>query len=191
MTHRIDDVEVTEIELGPNVSDISPLRAFTRLKSFRCNQLAGGRILTDLSPLKDLKLTSVSIAFTSVTDLSPLREMNLTTLILWGSPVSDLSPLAGMNLTELDCAFTPVTDLTPLKGMLSMKRLQLEGTSITDLQPLDGMELEEIRFTPGKITRGLDILRDMKSLKIIGIDLNNAWASAEFWARYDKGEFNK
>ena len=32
------------------------------------------------------------------------------------------------------------------------------------------MPLEDIRLTPKNITRGLDILRDMKSLKTIGID---------------------
>jgi hypothetical protein len=39
------------------------------------------------------------------------------------------------------------------------------------------------------ITRGLDILRDMKSLRTIGIRYNQAWPAAGFWARYDKGEF--
>jgi hypothetical protein len=33
----------------------------------------------------------------------------------------------------------------------------------------------------------------MKSLKTIGIgkEANEVWPSAEFWARYDKGEFKK
>ena len=52
------------------------------------------------------------------------------------------------------------------------------------------MPLEEIRLTPKNITQGLDILRDMKSLKTIGIDDNQAWPAAEFWERYDKGEFS-
>jgi len=50
------------------------------------------------------------------------------------------------------------------------------------------MPLEEIRLTPKNITRRLDILRDMKSLKTIGIDYQQAWPAAEFWERYDKGE---
>ena len=32
------------------------------------------------------------------------------------------------------------------------------------------MPLEDIRLTPKNITQGLDILRDMKSLKTIGIE---------------------
>jgi hypothetical protein len=53
------------------------------------------------------------------------------------------------------------------------------------------MELEDIRLTPKNITQGLDILRDMKSLKTIGITFlgDGSWPAAEFWARYDKGEF--
>ena len=31
----------------------------------------------------------------------------------------------------------------------------------------------------------------MKSLKTIGIEYNQAWPAAEFWARYDKGRFKK
>jgi hypothetical protein len=29
----------------------------------------------------------------------------------------------------------------------------------------------------------------MKSLKTLGIDANQAWPAAEFWERYNKGEF--
>jgi hypothetical protein len=32
-------------------------------------------------------------------------------------------------------------------------------------------------------------LRDMKSLKTIGLAWRHAWPAAEFWERYDKGEF--
>jgi hypothetical protein len=66
------------------------------------------------------------------------------------------------------------------------------GTGVTDLRPLQGMELVDIRLTPKNITQGLDILRDMKSLKTIGNGPNqNAWPAAEFWDRFDKEEFKK
>jgi hypothetical protein len=51
------------------------------------------------------------------------------------------------------------------------------------------MPLEDIRLTPKNITKGLDSLRGMKSLKTIGIDWNQVWPAAEFWKRYDRGEF--
>ena len=53
------------------------------------------------------------------------------------------------------------------------------------------MPLEHIRLTPKNITRGMDVLRDMKSLKTIGFDHKPAWPAAEFWQRYDKGEFKQ
>ena len=48
-------------------------------------------------------------------------------------------------------------------------------------------------FAGSQIVKGLDILRDMKSLKTIGVGYlsTQAWPAAEFWARYDKGEFKK
>jgi hypothetical protein len=61
-----------------------------------------------------------------------------------------------------------VTDLNPAQ------------TGLTDLTPLQGMPLEDIRLTPNSITRGLDILRDMKSLKTIGVEWNQSWPAAEF-----------
>jgi hypothetical protein len=68
--------------------------------------------------------------------------------------------------------------------------LRIDNTGITDLTPLKGMPLEEIRLTPKNITRGLDILRDVKSLKTIGIG-EQAWPAAEFWERHGKGEFKE
>jgi formylglycine-generating enzyme required for sulfatase activity len=117
----------------------------------------------------------------------------LTNLNLSGTKVSD----AGLahfkdckNLKGLYLADTQVgnTGLAHLKGML-LRDLWIQNTGITDLTPLHGMPLEEIRLTPKNITRGLDILRDMKSLKTIGIDWNQSWPAAEFWERYDKGKF--
>jgi hypothetical protein len=53
------------------------------------------------------------------------------------------------------------------------------------------MQLEDIRLTPKNITKGLDILRDMKCLKTIGSEWNQAWPAARLWERYDKGELKK
>jgi hypothetical protein len=74
---------------------------------------------------------------------------------------------------------------------IPLRLLTIDHTGVTDLTPLQGMPLEGIRLTPKKITRGLDILRGMKSLKTIGIAWNQSWPAAEFWERYDKGEFKE
>jgi serine/threonine protein kinase len=95
-------------------------------------------------------------------------------------------------LTHLALVGTKVSDagLAYFKGKPLMM-LWIDDTSITDLTPLQGMPLVYIRLTPKNITKGLDILRDMKSLGTIGIDQNQSWPAAEFWDRYDKGEFKE
>ena len=88
--------------------------------------------MSDLSPLKDMKLTQLDCGNTKVSDLSPLKDMKLTFLGCRGTQVSDLSPLKDMKLTTLDCDATQVSDLSPLKDMplqRPMVRLQpLSGT---------------------------------------------------------------
>jgi len=59
------------------------------------------------------------------------------------------------------------------------------------LKPLRAMWLEDIGLNPKNITQGLDILRDMKTLIAIGLSYLQAWPAAEFWTRYEKGEFKK
>jgi hypothetical protein len=97
-----------------------------------------------------------------------------------------------MKLTFLVCGATAVKDLSPLKDM-PLKTLLIHETGVTDLTPLKGMPLEDIRLTPRNITQGLEILRAMKCLKTIGTGwfTDPSWPPAEFWARYDKGEFKK
>jgi serine/threonine protein kinase/Leucine-rich repeat (LRR) protein len=127
----------------------------------------------NLAHLADLKsLTSVELGYTQISDeaLTWFKDCKaLTRLYLHGTQVSD----AG---------------LADLKG-LPLTLLWIDATGITDLTPLQGMPLEDIRLTPQNITRGMDILRDMKSLKTIGIQWDQSWPAAEFWERYDKGEF--
>jgi Leucine-rich repeat (LRR) protein len=117
-------------------------------------------------PLKALKCH-----YTNVADLSPLQGMSIKALYLLGTRVSDLSPLKGMKLDHLDVNQTPVCDLSPLEGM----------------------NLTRIAFTPKNITKGLDVIRQMKSLKIVatGYGAKEEFPPAEFWKKYDAGEFNK
>lgn len=128
-----------------------------------------------------------------VADLTPLKGLPLTTLNLQScGQVQDLAPLKGMPLTSLilkNCG--KVQDLTPLKGM-PLTTLELEGCGqIQDLSPLRGMPLTEVTVTPKNISKGMDVLREMKSLKTIGIggDAKKKFAVEEFWKRYDTGEF--
>jgi Leucine-rich repeat (LRR) protein len=172
--------------------------------------------ISDLSPLKGMPITALNISSAPVADLSPLEGMKLTFLHAGGTKVSDLSPLNGMPLTHLNCDGTNVSDaslaqikdckdldllvlsntqvsdtgLAHLTVFKHLPRLQMFRTKVSDLAPLKDMSVEEIRLTPANISpKGIDILRNMKSLKTIGTDWNQAWPAEEFWARYDKGEF--
>ncbi|QDU23598.1 protein kinase domain-containing protein [Urbifossiella limnaea] len=169
------------------VKDLSPLKGMP-LVVFWCNTAP----VDDLTPLKDMKLKHLDIRNTAVTDLSPLKGMPLQRLDMGGTKTSDLTPLKGMPLKTLKIYRTQIQDLTPLQGM-PLKSLSMYESSVTDLSPLKGMQLEDIRLTPKNITQGLDILRDMKSLKTIGIHYfpEKIWPAAEFWERYDKGEFKE
>jgi hypothetical protein len=72
---------------------------------------------------------------------------------------------------------------------MRLRELWIYETEITDLTPIQGMPLEDIRLTPKNITKGIDTLREMKSINTIGISWNQYWPAVEFWRRYEKGEF--
>ncbi len=114
--------------------------------------------------------------------------MPLTSLALSHcAEVRDLSPLKGLPLTVLLLDDTPVRDLEPVKN-LPLKRLYIYQSGVTDVKALQAMQLEDIRVDPRVISQGLNILRDMKSLKTVGLDHWHELPAAEFWTRYDKGE---
>ena len=195
-TPRIENGAVTGFGFCTDkVTDISPVRALGRLRSLCCagTPFSDKGKFSDLSLLKGLPLTELCCESTKVSDLSPLKAMRLTGLRCYCTPVSDLSPVKGMPLTYLICGNTPVSDLSPLKGM-PLTCLHCDSTRVSDLSPLEGMNLTVIAFSPKNITKGMDVIRRMKSLKTIA---NNSWAGkdqfwpAEFWKKYDAGEINK
>ncbi|MCE9525213.1 MAG: protein kinase [Planctomycetales bacterium] len=169
------------------VTDLSPLQGMPLTGL----DLYGTRGVTSLEPLQGMPLDGLNLQDLPVSDLSPLKGMTtLRTLLLQGNKVSDLSPLAGLKLTTLLVHDKAITDLSPLKG-IPLIRLEINGSGVSDLRPLQGMPLRILRLTPQNITQGIDVLRDIKSLEIIGIDSDKAWPPAEFWERYDKGEFKE
>jgi hypothetical protein len=187
----IKDGAVADIKFLTNrVADISPLRGFPGLRRINISGSRSRGILTDLSPLKGMRLIEVVCIWNPVSDLSPFQGMPLSRLYCGQSQITDLSPLEGLPLTILDFGESPVSDLSPLHG-LPLTKLWLVNTNVTDLSPLSGMNLTEIRFSPGNIEKGLDVLRGMKSLQSIGTNLaeKHALPAAEFWKKYDAGEF--
>ena len=104
---------------------------------------------------------------------------------LSGLPVTDLSAYACLSPGGFYLDNTPVTSLEPIcagKGR-HVVYLSILNTEITDLSPLDGHPLVDLCFSPGKVFRGVDSVRRLKTLQRI-----NDLPAAEFWKRYDAGE---
>jgi Leucine-rich repeat (LRR) protein len=173
------EVEFLWFAFTDSVTDISPLRALSRLEnlSFCGTSEKWGRI-SDLSPLKDMKMKQLFLNWTVVSDLSPLKDMKLSILCCAGTPISDLSPLKDMKLTMFHCFDSKVSDLSPLKGM-PLTILDCHNTLVTDLSPLKGMPLKNLYcdFDP---KRDADILHSLKTLETI-----NGKPAAEFWKDVD------
>ena len=164
----IENGVVSELAFNTDdVTDISPVRVLTGLRSLTC--LGSGdrkSLLVDLSPLNGLPLTKLIVAKARLIDLSPLRGMPLTEFMCHGTPVDDLAPLAGMKLTVLSCAGTEVHDLSPLRGM-PLKTLSLDGTKVPDLSALAGMALERLDL---QVTTISD-LSPLKGMKLTSLNL--------------------
>jgi hypothetical protein len=172
---------------GTQVSDLLPLKGMP-LKFLNCSDTQ----VSDLSPLKGMPLTNLWCYGTSLSDLSPLKGLPLIDLNCSRTVVADLSPLKEITLTILQCHSTPVSDLSPLKGM-PLTKVSCEYTAVSDLTPLKEMHLAMVCFTPRNITKGTDVIRQMKSLKTIGTSWEDRdqFSPVEFWKKYDAAEFNK
>ena len=161
---------------------VSDLRGLTnlRLSVFE----ASHNPIEDLRPLKDMPIKKLYLVGTKVRDLSPLKGMPLNSLWLNDTPVEDIGPLKDTPLVSLTLAGTRVSDLSPLpRGKL--ERLHIGGTPVSDLTPLAGMQLTRLVFDPRRIKKGLDVVRNMTTLKELGLDLNTRMRPEEFWKLYD------
>jgi serine/threonine-protein kinase len=138
--------------------------------------------LRELSPLRALRgLSQLHLSGTSVTDLSPLKDMKIASLTCGGMKAADLKSIRGMKeLKILSLKSTPLRDLSPLEGM-ELWQLNLKGTSAVDLSPLRQMRLRELicDFEPKRDT---EILKSIATLEKI-----NDLPAGEFWSR-EKGE---
>lgn len=165
---------------GTQVTDLTPLKGMP-LRVLRMEHIP----VSDLTPLAGMRLEQLNVYDTQVQDIAVVADMPLNTLWLSGSKVSDLTPIRQVSLESLDVENTPVSDLSPLAGKQSLKRLNIAGSAVTDLTPLQGLRLERLIFTPGKITRGLEIVRGMTSLQNIGPSFDEVQPPDEFWAGWD------
>ena len=116
--------------------------------------------VSDLAPLKPLRLETLYVGLTSVKDLSPLEGMPLRDLYAGGTQVDDLTPLRNMALEALDIQRTSVRDLSPLRGM-PLRDLNVSGASrLFDFRPLAGLPLRSLDASSTQM-RDIGFMRDM------------------------------
>lgn len=145
------------------------------------DDLASGKIV-DLAPLAGMPLETLWIWKVPVKNIAPLKTSRLKKLLIMGAAITDISPLKDLPLTDLDLWCTNVSDISPLKGM-HLTRLNIDSSEwarVEDLTALDGMSLESLQFHANGVTKGIEVVRGMKSLKEI-----NQMKPQEFWMKYD------
>jgi serine/threonine protein kinase len=195
------------------IKDLAPLRDMPLKKLY----LGGQGDVTDFTPLKGLPLIDLGIGNCRwFKDMGVLEGMPLTSVTVAGCPVKSLAPLKGMELTwanlsslkectqfdalegmpftELSVANDPqLTDLKFLSGMKQLRSLYMGGCpGVKDLGPLDGLELRTIVLSAQYIDKGMEVLRDMKTLQTITVDGGVKYDSREaFWKDYKDGKFKR
>ncbi|HTG45175.1 MAG TPA: protein kinase, partial [Verrucomicrobiae bacterium] len=88
--------------------------------------------ISDLTSLRGMPISILSVRRTKVTDLRPVKDMPLREVFLAETAIRDLSPLKGMSLTNIDLWKCPISDISALKGMPLVAAL-LSNTEISDL----------------------------------------------------------
>ncbi len=132
----VEDGIVSEMAFSAEkVLDISPVRAFSKLRVLVCAHIGAGiGKLTDLSPLSGMSVETLRCYRTRVYDLTPLRGLPIRELEVHSTEVQDLSPLRGMSLVSLNCSSSKVSNLSSLSDSLSLRFLRVKSTSITATQ---------------------------------------------------------
>ena len=181
----LEGLSLTQLYIeDTDVEDLSPLKGMPLVKLYLNNAK-----VKDIKPLHGMPLEALNLLGTGVDDLTPLRGMPLKYLWLNQTPVSDISALSDCPLVSLTLHKARVKDLSPLANS-SLKRLHIGETPVTDLTPLKGLTLTRLIFTPGRIVKGIEIVRNMKSIREIGPSFENRMAPSRFWSLYSKGKFN-
>lgn len=102
--------------------------------------------ITDISILEKMpNLSVVILDYQNIYDITPLKGLPLTTLSLCGNPLCDLTALEGcVSLNTLFVAETTVTSLSPLEGCHSLTYLDCTESAITSLAPISELPIRHL-----------------------------------------------
>lgn len=126
---KITGVNSVELNLTSIVlEDISPIRAFDNIstlwlgrgqgaaKTERCN-------LSDLWPMRGLKIRRLYLHNTDVADLRPLQGMPLEWLRMTGNRITDRAPLRELPLVEIELDYVAERDAPILRQIRTLKTI--------------------------------------------------------------------
>jgi tetratricopeptide (TPR) repeat protein len=194
---------------------VRDLGVVSSLKNLWCLEIGSDAFDGELSHLKGLPLTNLTISMApnvkdisivkglrmdclkltgcdGITDLSPLQELGGSCRYIWleGRGISDLSPLKGMRISELYLRCPGVTDYSVLRTVTA-NALNIGCPELTDLSSLRGLSITTIYIIARNVTKGIEVLREMKSLKqIYPFGFTTVCISPEqFWKEYDEGKY--
>jgi Leucine-rich repeat (LRR) protein len=176
---KIRALPITGLEL----TDTATLSDLRELHGLTLTALAfpGGRV-SDLGPLAGMALSELRLAGNPVQSLATLAGMPLRRLDISRSQVHDLAPLRDCPLEELRASAAPLRDLAPLAGR-PLRLLYIDQCPVLDLAALHGLPLEEMRLGPfsGRTYTGLEALRALPTLHILGTSPEQPMWAGEFW----------
>ena len=142
--------------------------------------------IVNIAPLAGLKYVhSINLSDNPLWDLSPIKNLNLTGLSLGRTDVRNIDVLKGMKLYWLDVSYTKIQDISVLKKM-PLHSLELHGCIfIRDFSPLaKSKELEKLILPLQAKDMDISALKKLKKLQYIDTEWkedNKKKTATQFW----------
>lgn len=111
---------------------------------------ASGESVRDLSVLREIPVSGLTLVNARPLDFAPIRNSRLNMLVLQECRIPDPAPLAGIPLTALVLDRTPLVNIDFLRTM-RLRRLTLRGCGISSIQALAGMKPEMLDISRNQI----------------------------------------
>lgn len=166
------NVQIETLDISGNpVTSLEPLRAFTHLKTLKCNSTG----ITNFTGIEALPLEELeAIMCSSLSDLSALTNSH-TLKVLNASlcDISDLTPLANLtSLVELGLFKNTITSIEPLKNLVNLEILSVGMNQVTDITPIQKMtKLYNLELMANNIS-DIQVIKNLTALNYLGIEQN-------------------
>lgn len=146
-----------------------------------------GRDMTTLEPLHLLdRVQKIAVDGSKISDLNPIRDLRLTALAITGASVQDISPITGIEtLAAVDFRSNEISDISPLSTLPQLHTLVLMNNPIVDfstINSLNNLEIlavgdnQEVDISSFSRAKSITSLR-IHNTRIKGIDSLSAFTS--------------